>query len=396
MGNIRFVPAKSSSSTEKRGDDPNNPEHPGRLPGTILNDWRAISAARHIQTDQFDSIRRVYTEESQVFKTTLATLVLVCCAAGLTTSATALAPCDGVKQCKIAQCQVAKAAKVAQVTSDKQAQCAAAKAARAANVAQVKSGSDCPHAAKAAQVAQVTSDKQAQCAAAKAAQVAQIKSGNASAGCSAAKAAQVAQVKSDKKSHCCTAASTAAQVAQVKSDKNPQCSATAKAAQVAQVKSQECAAKCAAAKAAQVAQIKSDKNPQCSATANAALVAQVKSQECAAKCAAAAKAAQVAQVKSATANATYVAFGCTKTDAAVRKAAYAYLKAVAQMQEEIGAKGCALEAASKTLAAVVSEEMAKYQGQAVTAKSNAPAVTSVSLGSVSGCGPDCTKACCTN
>ncbi len=66
------------------------------------------------------------------------------------------------------------------------------------------------------------------------------------------------------------------------------------------------------------------------------------------------------------------------------------------MQEKIGAKGCALEAASKTLAAIVSEEMAKYQGQAATAKSDAPVVTKVSLGSVSGCGPDCTKACCTN
>ena len=376
MGNIHFDPANSSSSTEKKGDDPNNPEHPGRLPGTIRDDWRAINAAKRIQSDQFDPTSRIQTEESQVFKTTLATLVLVCCAAGLTTSATALAPCDGVKQCKIAQCQAAKAAKVAQVTSDKRAQCAAAKAARAANVAQVrspaapacctaaktaqvaqvKSGSVCPYAAKAAQVAQVTSDRQAQCAAAKAARVAQIKSGNASACCTAAKAAQVAQVKSDTKSQCCTAAGKAAQVAQVKSDKNPQCSATAKAA----------------------------------------LVAQVRSQECAAKCAAAAKARQVAQVKSETANATYVAFGCAKTDAAVRKAAYAYLKAVAQMQEKIGAKGCALEAASKTLAAIVSEEMAKYQGQAATAKSDAPVVTKVSLGSVSGCGPDCTKACCTN
>ena len=243
-----------------------------------------------------------------MFKTTLATLVLVCCAAGLTTSATALAPCDGVKQCKIAQCQAAKAAKVAQVTSDRQAQCAAAKAAR---VAQIKSGnaSVCCTAAKAAQVAQVTSDKQAQCAAVRAARVAQIKSGNASACCTAGKAAQ--------------------------------------AAQVAQVKSRGAFACCGACNGAKAAQAK------------------------------------------------YVAFGCTKTDAAVRKAAYAYLKAVAQMQEKIGAKGCALEAASKTLAAVVSEEMAKYQG-AVAAKSDAPVVTSVSLGSVSGCGPDCTKACCTN
>jgi len=357
MGNIHFDPANSSSSTEKKGDDPNNPEHPGRLPGTIRDDWRAINAAKRIQTDQFDSTRRIQTEESQVLKTTLATLVLVCCAAGLTTSATALAPCDGVKQCKIAQCQAAEAAKVAQVTSDKQAQCAAAKAARAASVAQVKSSGApaCCTAAKTAQVAQVKSG--ADCPyAAKAAQVAQIKSGKASACCAAAKATQVAQVKSDKTSQCCAAAAKAAQVAQVKSDKNPQCSATAKAAQVAQVRSRECAAKCAAA----------------------------------------AKARQVAQVKSATANAKYVAFGCTKTDAAVRKAAYAYLKAVAQMQEKSGAKGCALEAASKTLATVVSEEMAKYQGQAATAKSDAPVVTSVSLGSVSGCGPDCTKACCTN
>ena len=254
------------------------------------------------------------------------------------------------------------------MTSDKQAQCAAAKAARAANVAQVKSGSVCPHAAKAVQVAQVTSDKQAQCAAAKAAQVAQIKSGDASACCTAAKAAQVAQVISDKQAQCAAAkAARAAQVAQVNA--SPQCPKAAAAAKVAQVKSD--AAACAAARAARaanVAQVKSDGAFACCGACNGAKAAQAK----------------------------YVAFGCTKTDAAVRKAAYAYIKAVAQMQEEIGAKGCALEAASKTLAAVISEEMAKYQGQAATAKSDAPVVTSVSLGSVSGCGPDCTKACCTN
>jgi len=66
------------------------------------------------------------------------------------------------------------------------------------------------------------------------------------------------------------------------------------------------------------------------------------------------------------------------------------------MQEKSGAKGCALEAASKTLAAVISENMAEYQNQAASAKSDASAVTTVSLGSVSQCGPDCTKACCTN
>ncbi len=237
-----------------------------------------------------------------MFKTTLATLVLVCCAAGLTTSATALAPCDGVKQCKIAQCQAARAAKVAQVTSDKRAQCAAAKAARAANVAQVKSSS-----------------APACCTAAK-----------------AARAANVAQVKSSAVPACCTAAKAA------------------RAANVAQVKSSAAPACCTAAKAAKNAN------------------------------------ADAAQVK-------YVAFGCRKTDALVREAAEAYLKAVAQLQKSSGASGCALGAASKTLAAVINEMMAEQQTATVSATTaDTPVVTTVSLGSVSGCGPDCTKACCAN
>ncbi len=270
-------------------------------------------------------------EESQVLKRTLAGLALICCIGALSLSASALAPCDGDKQCS----------------------------AHDQKIAQVKSATDCPYAAK---VAQVKSDA------------------DYAAKCAAAKAAQVAQVKSVEKSACCAAAAKAAQVAQVKSDAAPQCSATAEAARVAQVKSQACAAKCAAAKAAQVAQVTSKSNC-CAEAAKAARVAQVKRAACAANCG--------------TANAKYVAFGCSKTDAAVRKAAHAYLKAVAQMQEKSGAKGCAVEAATKTLTAVVSEIMADYRGKAASAKSAAPAVATVSLGSVSECGPDCTKACCT-
>ncbi len=289
-----------------------------------------------------------------MLKRTLAGLALIFCIGALSLSASALAQDGKTKQCsgqKVAQvtsksqCSKAAAAKVAQVTSDGQARCAAAKAAR---VAQVKSGIDCPHAFKVAQVAQIKSAKSGCCAA-------------------AAKAAQVAQVKSVAKSGCCAAAAKAAQVAQVKSDAAPQCAATAQAARVAQVKSEACAAKCAAAKAAQVAQVKSGGALACCGACNGAKAVQAK----------------------------YVAFGCSKTDAAVRKAAYAYLKAVAQMQEKIGAKGCPLEAASMTLATVVGEEMAKYQEKAASAKSAAPAVATVSLGSVSECGPDCTKACCT-
>ncbi len=276
-------------------------------------------------------------EESQVLKRTLAGLALICCIGALSLSASALAPCDKNKQCS------AHAQKVAQVTSKSQCSKAAA-----------------------SKVAQVTSDRQAQCAAAKAGQVAQVRSGS---DCPyAAKVAQVAQVTSDKQAQC--AAAKAAQVAQIKSgNASPQCSKAAAAAKVAQVKS--VAAACAAACATQ-----------------AAKVAQVKSGSASACCGACNGAAKAVQAK-------YVAFGCTKTDAAVRKAAYAYLKAVAHMQEKSGAKGCALEAATKTLAAVVSEQMAEYQSQAASAKSAAPGTTSISFGAVSECGPDCTKACCT-
>ena len=74
-----------------------------------------------------------------------------------------------------------------------------------------------------------------------------------------------------------------------------------------------------------------------------------------------------------------------------------YLKAGTELQKASGASGCSLDTASKTLAVVINEMMANYQTETANAIiKTKPVATTISLGSISGCGPDCTKACCTN
>ena len=77
---------------------------------------------------------------------------------------------------------------------------------------------------------------------------------------------------------------------------------------------------------------------------------------------AAAKAAKIAAAKSACskfAKASYVAFGCKKTDRVARAAAVAYLEIMRELQLYSGAKGCSLDTASKLLASILDDMQAE-------------------------------------
>ena len=82
-----------------------------------------------------------------------------------------------------------------------------------------------------------------------------------------------------------------------------------------------------------------------------------------AACAAAkAKATKIAAGKSAcssAAKASYVAFGCKKTDRVARAAAVAYLEIMRELQLYSGAKGCSLNTASKLLASILDDMQAE-------------------------------------
>ena len=77
---------------------------------------------------------------------------------------------------------------------------------------------------------------------------------------------------------------------------------------------------------------------------------------------AAAKAKKIAAAKTAcsiAAKASYVAFGCKKTDRVARAAAVAYLDIMRELQRYSGAKGCSLDTASKLLASVLNDIQAE-------------------------------------
>ncbi len=150
---------------------------------------------------------------------------------------------------------------------------------------------------------------------------------------------------------CAAAKAQTTKVAAGQSTCNKAKARTTKVANAANYDAAACAA--AKAKATKVAAAQST----CSkAKAQATKVADAATYDPAA--CAAAKAKKIAAAKTAcsiAAKASYVAFGCKKTDRVARAAAVAYLDIMRELQRYSGAKGCSLDTASKLLASVLND-----------------------------------------
>jgi hypothetical protein len=90
--------------------------------------------------------------------------------------------------------------------------------------------------------------------------------------------------------------------------------------------------------------------------------------------------------KGKTAQASYVAFGCKKTDRVARAAARAYVELIKELQAYSGAKGCSAQAASLLLTSVLEDGRAQR-----SAKVTEIEVTPVSLGALSDDAPKKSK-----
>jgi len=109
-----------------------------------------------------------------------------------------------------------------------------------------------------------------------------------------------------------------------------------------------------------------DKASQCrAAKARAAKFAAVSADCDPAACAAACERARAVQASNAISacrasqKATYVAFGCKKTDKVARAAARAYIQLMSELKDYSGAEGCSASAANQVLAAVLNEMRAE-------------------------------------
>ena len=86
------------------------------------------------------------------------------------------------------------------------------------------------------------------------------------------------------------------------------------------------------------------------------------------------------------AKASYVAFGCQKTDKVARAAARAYLALMSELKDYSGAEGCSASAANQVLASVLADMQAERAAQVeavVETESVSNIETSVSFGAVS-------------
>jgi hypothetical protein len=94
--------------------------------------------------------------------------------------------------------------------------------------------------------------------------------------------------------------------------------------------------------------------------------------------------------------ASFVAFGCTKTDRVARAAAKAYLQVMAELKQMTGADTCAMETATQVLATLAKEMQAARLAatQATPAAAAQVSLGGVSDGDRSGCGEECAAECC--
>ncbi len=154
---------------------------------------------------------------------------------------------------------------------------------------------------------------------------------------------------------------------------------------------------CGSAKPAAVVATVSGAKQCCAEKARATKIANAANCDPAACAAAKAKATKIAAGKSAcskAAKASYVAFGCKKTDRVARAAAVAYLEIMRELQAYSGAKGCSLDTASKLLASVLKDIQAQSTATAAVTPStetvaNIETSPVVSFGTVS----DAKKTC---
>ncbi len=240
-----------------------------------------------------------------------------------------------------------------------------------ATLASLKTGKTCGSAKTTAVLATTGGAKQ--CCADKA-KTTKVAAGQSTCSKSKARATKVANAANCDPAACAAAKAKTTKVAAGQSTCNK---AKAQATKVANAANCDPAA-CAAAKAkatkiaasqstcskakAQVTKIAAGQSTCNKAKAQATKVAAGENFDPAACAAAKAKATKIAAGKSAcssAAKASYVAFGCKKTDRVARAAAVAYLEIMRELQLYSGAKGCSLNTASKLLASILDDMQAE-------------------------------------